>query len=326
MKPAKRGAACRVEVREPLSPKTSAGQRGERRRPRRRAFVARGIRGARRGVRFARRGHPWHGAKHEEWRGAKHEEWHEAKHGWHEAKPERRGVKPERAEPCVRVAWRGVCDVRRSPLVHTRVSPERRLYFACLVPAGFTGAVRTRFESESDSISHPASRRDDFFTASRTTVPRLLMRCLKPLTAAWGAHFVCCDTRRPSAVARESSGNSSGRRATRVRAARFMRTRPCCQSHAGAPPLSQRHARTDGSTEFQVNSSNRFFARAEVAHANAGHVLPWQRAAHFHPAAAEQSFGLSIHPAVGLEIPAYLISSSTRARRPGGVAASVARC
>jgi hypothetical protein len=35
---------------------------------------------------------------------------------------------------------------------------------------------------------------------------------------------------------------------------------------------------------------------------------------------------LSIPPAVGLELPTHLISSSTRARRPGGVAASVARC
>ncbi|HEX8129612.1 MAG TPA: hypothetical protein VF527_10975 [Pyrinomonadaceae bacterium] len=56
-----------------------------------------------------------------------------------------------------------------------------------------------------------------------------------------------------------------------------------------------------------MNSSNRFSARAEVAHANAGHALPWQREVRFRPAIAEQSFVLSTHPAVGLRIQAHLI-------------------
>jgi len=82
-------------------------------------------------------------------------------------------------------------------------------------------------------------------------------------------------------------------------------------------------ARRNGSTEFQVNSSNRFSAQAEAAHVNAGQVLPWQREARFRQATAEQSFVLTTRPTVGLKIPT--ISSSTRARRLSGVAASVAR-
>ncbi|HEY1404722.1 MAG TPA: hypothetical protein VGB05_11380 [Pyrinomonadaceae bacterium] len=73
-----------------------------------------------------------------------------------------------------------------------------------------------------------------------------------------------------------------------------------------------------------MNSSKRFSAQAEVAHAmNAGHALLWQREARFRPATAEQSFVLSTRPTVGLKI--QIISSSTRARRPGVAAASVTR-
>jgi hypothetical protein len=104
--------------------------------------------------------------------------------------------------------------------------------------------------------------------------------------------------------------------------ARFY-ARPPSVSFARRPRLLSHGARSNGSTEFQVNSSNRFSAQAEVAHANAGHALPWQREARFRPATAEQSFVLSTRPAVGFELPT--ISSSTRARRLSGVAASVAR-
>jgi hypothetical protein len=98
--------------------------------------------------------------------------------------------------------------------------------------------------------------------------------------------------------------------------------RPCCRPPAAR--LCSRMARARcGSTEFQVNSSNRFSARAEVAHVNAGHDLSWQREARFHPTTAEQSFVLSTRPAVGLKIPTHLIVHMRPT--PGGVAASVAR-
>ncbi|MCA1565640.1 MAG: hypothetical protein LC803_08370 [Acidobacteria bacterium] len=79
-------------------------------------------------------------------------------------------------------------------------------------------------------------------------------------------------------------------------------------SFARRPRLLSHGARTNGSTEFQVNSSNRFSAQAEVAHVNAGRVPPWQHEARFRPAIAEQS-GLCqrTRPAVGLEIPTHLI-------------------
>jgi hypothetical protein len=72
--------------------------------------------------------------------------------------------------------------------------------------------------------------------------------------------------------------------------------------------LPSRDARPNGSTEFQVNSSNRFSAQAEVAHVNAGRVSPWQREARFRPATAEQSdLCQRTRPAVGCEIPTHLI-------------------
>ncbi|HEX8423794.1 MAG TPA: hypothetical protein VF634_10305, partial [Pyrinomonadaceae bacterium] len=77
----------------------------------------------------------------------------------------------------------------------------------------------------------------------------------------------------------------------------------------------------DGSTEFQVNSSNRFSALAEAALQSAGHYLPEQHEARLLPNAAEQSFVLSTRPAVGLPRTQF-ISSLTRARRPQGRVAS----
>ncbi|MDQ3134556.1 MAG: hypothetical protein M3Q76_07090 [Acidobacteriota bacterium] len=67
-----------------------------------------------------------------------------------------------------------------------------------------------------------------------------------------------------------------------------------------------------------MNSSNRFSALAEVALNTAGQFLPGQHEAHFTCHAAEQSFVLSTHPAVGFHFQS--ISSHTRARRSGGVA------
>jgi hypothetical protein len=78
-------------------------------------------------------------------------------------------------------------------------------------------------------------------------------------------------------------------------------------STARRPRLFSHGARPNGSTEFQVNSSNRFSARAEAAHVNARHTLPWRREARFPPAIAEQSFVLRTRPAVGLKIPIHLI-------------------
>jgi len=50
-------------------------------------------------------------------------------------------------------------------------------------------------------------------------------------------------------------------------------------------------ARSHGSTEFQVNSSNRFSAPAEAAHrTQPGDARLWQREARFRQATAEQSF------------------------------------
>ncbi|HEV7905058.1 MAG TPA: hypothetical protein VGO96_14550 [Pyrinomonadaceae bacterium] len=79
----------------------------------------------------------------------------------------------------------------------------------------------------------------------------------------------------------------------------------------------------DGSTEFLVNSSNRFSAPAEVALPGGGHTQPLPREARFPFQTAEQSFVLSTRPAVGLPRPKY-ISSLIRARRPGcGVASGL---
>jgi hypothetical protein len=80
-----------------------------------------------------------------------------------------------------------------------------------------------------------------------------------------------------------------------------------------------------------VNSSKRFSVPAEVAQANAGQVLPWQREARFRPATAEQSFVLSTCPAVDLDIPIHLIfhmrpATARRRRFRREVLNACARC
>lgn len=156
-----------------------------------------------------------------------------------------------------------------------------------------------------------------FFAASRAMVPRLLMRYLKPLMGCRAnARRVRCATRRPSAVAVESSGNDRPE-SMRVCASEFeararpplsltRRSRVSCLSH---------DAHQDGSTEFQVNSSNRFSASAEAAHPSTGRTQPGPREARFPFHTAEWLFVLSTRPAVGLPRPKF-ISSLMRARRP----------
>jgi len=114
------------------------------------------------------------------------------------------------------------------------------------------------------------------------------MRCLKPLTATWGARLHAATLEAVRCCLSESQ-ETSGRRVTRARATRFMRTRR--RYHSRAARVCSRPARAaNGLTEFQVDSSNRFSAQAEVAHETAGHALPWQREARFPPATTERSF------------------------------------
>jgi hypothetical protein len=172
--------------------------------------------------------------------------------------------------------------------------------------AGFTGAVQTRFESRRDSISHPAETRR-FFYSIADNGSAIVDEMFEAVDGHVGrARLHALDTERLSAVACESQ-ETSGRRVTCPRRAIYARA-----VGLGSPAarLRSRTARDpDGSTEFQVNSSNRFSARAEVAHVNAGQVMPWQREARFRQATAEQSdLCQRTRPAVGLEIPTHLIS------------------
>lgn len=133
------------------------------------------------------------------------------------ASPRTRHMKPARAAACqlcsppppargLKSVWRASLLAFRKAVGYTRRASSQ---------AGSTGAVQTRFESRQDSISHPAETRR-FFAASRATVPRLLMRCLKPLTAAWGARFGRCDTRgRPHLLARVEKRQAGGRHCAR---------------------------------------------------------------------------------------------------------------
>jgi hypothetical protein len=101
-----------------------------------------------------------------------------------------------------------------------------------------------------------------------------------------------------------------------------MLARDRYRSRADARPYFRAARNPSGSTEFQVNSSNRFSAPAEVALASAGHTQPEPREARFLFHAAEQLFVLSTRPAVGL--PRQFISSLMRARLHG-VGASALR-
>lgn len=153
--------------------------------------------------------------------------------------------------------------------------------------AGFTGAVQTRFESRQDSISHPAETRR-FFCSVAGNGSAIVDEMFEAVDGRVGRAFCTLSTRIEAVrrCLRES-------RNVRPEGDAWSARRDLCgrrRCHSRAARVCSRTARPNGSTEFQVNSSNRFSARAEVAHANAGQPLPWQREARFRPATAEQSF------------------------------------
>lgn len=159
-----------------------------------------------------------------------------------------------------------------------------------------------------------------FFAASRTMVPRLLMRYLKPfdgLSSVRGS--LRCETRDHLPLLARVKKRQAGEHVC-LRSEFDARARPHSLPRRSRP--HSRAARTRyGSTEFQVNISNRFSAPAEVALPGAGHTQPEPREARFPVSAAEQLFVLSTRPAVGL--PRQFISSLMRARLRGSVASAL---
>lgn len=138
-----------------------------------------------------------------------------------------------------------------------------------------------------------------------------------------GVRLCALRDKRPSAVA-GGSRETSGRRTCvpQAQASLMLARDRRCRSRADARLRpSARRASADGSTEFQVHSSNRFSAPAEVALPSAGHTQPEAREARYPVHTAERLFVLSTRPAVGLPRP-QLISSLMRARRPRGSVAS----
>jgi len=194
--------------------------------------------------------------------------------------------------------------------IFTRVSAISRLYSTRLVLNEICWRGADALESRQSSSLHPARTRHNFFCSiAGYRSLRLLMRCLKPLTAAWGARFFCARHGRPSAVAGESLRNVRPG-GDCVSARRDL----CARRNQRPPPAStlSRGARRTARRSFKVNSSNRFSALAEAALQSAGHSLPEQHEARFLTRTAEQSFVLSTRPAV--VFPEQFISSPTRAR------------
>lgn len=169
-------------------------------------------------------------------------------------------------------------------------------------------------------------RRDTFFCSVAGNGSAIVDEIFEAVDGLSRARFFCAlRDKRPSAVAGESL-ETSGRRACVSRSASEFETRGAGlsdSSRARARPSGLSHGAqpADGSTEFLVNSSNRFSAPAEAAFPGGGHTQPLPREARFPFQTAEQSFVLSTRPAVGLPRPKY-ISSLMRARRPDSGVAS----
>jgi len=146
------------------------------------------------------------------------------------------------------------------------------------------------------------------------------MRYLKPLMVGLRA-FRRSANRRPFAVACESKSHVRPESKLILREAIVKRASQHLSSRSHL--LLERRA-TNGSTEFPVNSSNRFSALAEAAPTStpAGQSLPGQCEARFRLLAAEQSFVLRTRPAAAAR-QFQFISSPTRA--PFGGVASDAR-
>jgi hypothetical protein len=212
--------------------------------------------------------------------------------------------------------------------VFTRVSPNTRLYSPCLVLPGFLAWCRRRAASRYRIQSCTSHRRDTFFCSVAGNGSAIVDEIFEAAGGLSSARFFCAlRDKRPSAVAGESL-ETSGRRACVSRSASEFDTRGAGlsdSSRARARPSGLSHGAqpADGSTEFLVNSSNRFSAPAEVA-LPGGHTQPLPREARFPFQTAEQSFVLSTRPAVGLPRPKY-ISSLMRARRFGCGVASCLR-
>ena len=259
MKQGKRSAPRRVELRVPLSPKSSAGQR---------AIHARAPREC-------------------------------------------------RAATQTRAAAFAVA-LRR---VFARVSQDRRLYSPCLVLSRIYRRGADALESRQDSNSHPASDETIFYSVADNG-SAIVDEMFEAVDGRVGRAFCTLPTRkRPSAVAsaRVKKRQAGGRH-------EFAR-RDLCARAVGvirAPPASALARRAHGSTEFRVNSSNRFSAQAEAAHVTAGHDLPGPREARFRPALAEQSFAPAHASRRRPQNSSHLIFH-TRPTPPRVEAASVAR-
>lgn len=202
-----------------------------------------------------------------------------------------------------------------------RVSQGRRLYSPCLVLSRIYRRGADALESRQDSISRPASDETIFYSVADNG-SAIVDEMFEAVDGRVGRVFSTLPTRkRPSAVAgaRVKKRQAGGRH-------EFARRDLCARAvvFARAPPASALARRANGSTGFQVNSSNRFSAQAEATHVTAGHDLPRPREARFQPAIAEQSFVQRTRPAVGQKIPTHLIFH-TRPTPSRVAAASVAR-
>ena len=214
-----------------------------------------------------------------------------------------------------------------APCVFTRVSQSSRLYSPCLVLPGFLARCRRRAASRDRIQSCTSHRRDTFFCSvagNGSAIVDEIFEAVDGLSSALstGARR----DKRPSAVAGENL-ETSGRRAcvSQAQASLMLaRDRSCSRAARASFGLSHGAPPADGSTEFQVNSSNRFSAPAEVALPGFGHATPAPREVRFPFQTAEQLFVLSTHPAVGLPRPKS-ISSLIRARRFGRSVASALR-
>jgi hypothetical protein len=184
---------------------------------------------------------------------------------------------------------------------------------------------RRRASSREKIQSCTSHRRDTFFCSVAGNGSATVDEIFEAVDGLSSGRTCARRDKRPSAVAGENL-ETSGRRACVPQAQaslklaardRRHRSRAVCASFG----LSHGAQSADGSTEFQVNSSNRFSAQAEVALAGDRHTQPAPREARFPVQIAEGFFGLSTRPAVGLPRTQF-ISSLMRARCPNSSVAS----
>ena len=151
-----------------------------------------------------------------------------------------------------------------------------------------------------------------FFCSVAGTGSAIVDEIFEAVDGLSSARVMRCETRDHLPLLARVEKRQAGENAC-LRKASLLLARDRSRSRAARVLTASRTARTRrGSTEFQVNSSNRFSASAEVALPSAGHLLPEPREACFRFHTAEQLFVLSTSPAVGL--PRQFISSLMRAR------------